>query len=71
MTWRIESWPGMQPKHWRFFRDGAELPAFTVTGDDEQVMHVLEALNAYERAQAPVQPREVEPAWDVAEGVPA
>jgi len=42
--------PGVSPKHWRFLRDGEELPRFTLGETTEgAAIHVLEALNAYER----------------------
>lgn len=52
MTWSIDLIPGMYPKHWRLLREGAPdgERVMLLTADDGQAMHVLEALNAYERA---------------------
>ena len=81
-SWRMDVSYGGLPKHWSFYAGEEELPRFTL-GEltDHAAVHVLEALNAYDRATsgaastapsvAQTGGAEVEPAWDAAEGVPA
>lgn len=70
--WSAERMTGVWPaNNWRVHREAEPDDGFVVYGVVEHVMHVLEALNAYDRAHPEPVAATVEPAWDADQGVPA
>lgn len=58
-TWTAQRIGGVWPaNNWQLRRVGRPYLELVVHGEDEDVMHVLEALNAYERTATEQQPVE-------------
>ena len=78
MTWSAERMTGVWPaNNWRVRNEAEPGDGFVLHGPVEHVMHVVEALDAYDRAASTAPSvvqaggAAVEPAWDAEDGVPA